>query len=163
MYKIQNCPKHYYTISNVNYHKPESIKTQVDDRVVSSIIVSDKVTAKRGALSFRKQVHALSFRKQVHALIIEHKIISKHPQNMRFSLLSACTFMHGDTVVCSPKEFMNILRSLDVTKATSLDKMSNIILKHCASTLCHPTVSVTFYLCFFFIRNVPIKWKETHV
>ena len=30
------------------------------------IIVSDKVTEKRGALSFRKQVHALSFLKQVY-------------------------------------------------------------------------------------------------
>ena len=25
---------HYYTISNVNYHKSESFKTQADDRVV---------------------------------------------------------------------------------------------------------------------------------
>ena len=25
---------HYYTISKVNYHKPKSLKTQADDRVV---------------------------------------------------------------------------------------------------------------------------------
>ena len=32
MYELQIL--HYYTISNVNYHKPESLKTQADDRVV---------------------------------------------------------------------------------------------------------------------------------
>ena len=42
MYELQIL--HYYTISNVNYHKPESLKTQTDDRVVQSIIVTDKVT-----------------------------------------------------------------------------------------------------------------------
>ena len=33
MYELQIL--HYYTISNVNYHKPESLKKQADDRVVS--------------------------------------------------------------------------------------------------------------------------------
>ena len=70
--------------------------------------MSDKITENRGALSFQKQVHALSFQKQVHALSfqkqvhvlsLEHKIISNHPENMRFSLISSCTFMRGDTVV----------------------------------------------------------------
>ena len=55
-------------MSNVNYHKTESIKTQIDDLVVQSIIVSDKVTENRGALIFG------------------HIIISKHPQNMCFHL-----------------------------------------------------------------------------
>ena len=54
-----------------------------------SCIVSDKVTENGGALSFRKKVHAFIF---------EHKIILKHPQNMRFSLISACSFTRGDTV-----------------------------------------------------------------
>ena len=60
--------------------------------------MNDKVNANRDALSFRKQVLVLSFRKQVHALIFEKKINSKHLQNMRFSLISACTFTRGDTV-----------------------------------------------------------------
>ena len=87
MYELQIL--YYYTISNVKYHKPESLKTQADDRVVSSIIGSDKVTENGGALSFRKQVHEFIF---------EHKIISKHPLNMRASLIGACTFVRGDTV-----------------------------------------------------------------
>ena len=32
MYELQILQ--YYTISNVNYHKPESLKTQANDRVV---------------------------------------------------------------------------------------------------------------------------------
>ena len=32
MYELQML--HYYAISNVNYHKPESLKKQADDRVV---------------------------------------------------------------------------------------------------------------------------------
>ena len=74
----------------MNYHKHEPIRTKVVDRVVSDIIVNDKFNANRGALSLRKQVHALIF---------EHKIISKYLQNMRFSLISACTFICGDTVI----------------------------------------------------------------
>ena len=55
------------------------MKTQVD---VQNIIVSNKVTENRGA------PHLV--REQVHALICEHKIISKHPQNMRLSLIITC-------------------------------------------------------------------------
>ena len=32
MYELQIL--HYYTISNMNYHKPKSLKTQADDSVV---------------------------------------------------------------------------------------------------------------------------------
>ena len=56
---------------------------------------------------------------------------------------------------------MNIFKSLDVTKATGPEKISNNILKHCASTLCHP-LSKIFILCFS-SGTFPIKWKEAHV
>ena len=56
---------------------------------------------------------------------------------------------------------MNILKSSDVTKATGPNKISNNILKHYASTLCHP-LSEIFTLCFS-SRTFPIKWKEAHV
>ena len=57
---------------------------------------------------------------------------------------------------------MNILKSLDVTKATGLDEISNNIKKNCASTLCHPRLSEIFNLCFS-PGTFPIKWKEAHV
>ena len=53
MYELQIL--HYYTISNVNYHKPESLKTQTDDRVVQSIIVTDKVTENGVCTYFSKK------------------------------------------------------------------------------------------------------------
>ena len=56
---------------------------------------------------------------------------------------------------------MNILKSLDVTKATGPDKISNNILKHCAYTLCHP-LSEIFNLCSS-SGTLPIKWKEAYV
>ena len=61
-------------------------------------------------------------------------------------------------IVCSPQEVMNILK---VTKATGPDKISNNILKDCASTLCHPLAKI-FNLCFS-AGTFPIKWKEAHV
>ena len=50
-------------------------------------MVSDKVTANRGAYSFREQVHALSFRKQVHALIFKHKIIQMGIYMLRLGII----------------------------------------------------------------------------
>ena len=67
----------------------------------------------------------------------------------------------SDIVLCSPQEVINILKSLDVTKAAGPDKISNNILKHCASTLCHP-LSEICNLCFS-SGTFPIKWKEAHV
>ena len=81
MYELQIL--HDDTISNVNYHKPESLNIQADGRV--NLIVSDKVTENGGALIYRNKVPAFIF---------EHEIILKHSQNMR----SPCTFIHGDTV-----------------------------------------------------------------
>ena len=72
--------------------------------------MNDKLNANRGALSFRKQVHALIF---------EHKIFSNHLQNMRFSLISACTFMRGDTVL---KCIINFLSRPYLIKYKNLQK-----------------------------------------
>ena len=102
----------------MNYHKSEPIKTQVVDRAVYGIIVNDTVNPNRGALSFRKQVHALIFRKQMHALIFENKIISKYLENMRFSFISACTFMRGDTVSVS-KQNLHIYMYIDQQRSES--------------------------------------------
>ena len=48
MYKLQIL--HYYTILNVNYHKPESLKTQADERVELSIIVKNEMNQALGHL-----------------------------------------------------------------------------------------------------------------
>ena len=82
-------------------------------------------------------------------------------QNQTVPVLPPLTRNKISDIVCSPQEVMNILKSLDVTKATGSDKISNNILKHCASTLCHPLAEI-FNLCFS-SGTFPIKWKEAHV
>ena len=76
-------------MSCLKYHSEVVTNTLAIAKIQTTTIVSGKVTDNRGALSFRKQVHALIFK---------HKIISKHPQNMRFSRINACTFMRRDTI-----------------------------------------------------------------
>ena len=82
-------------------------------------------------------------------------------QNQTVPVLPLLTRNKISDIVCSPQEVMNILKSLDVTKATGPDKLSNSILKHCASTLCHP-LSEIFNFCFS-SGAFPIKWEEAHV
>ena len=91
----------------------------------------------------------------------EKSMLPPPDQNQTVSVLPPLTRNKVSDIVCSPQKVMNILKSLDVTKATGPDKISNSILKHCASTLCHP-LSEIFNLGFS-SGTFPIKWKEAHV
>ena len=85
----------------------------------------------------------------------------RYDQNQTVPVLPLLTRNKISDIVCSPQKVMNILKSLDVTKATGPDKISNNILKHCASTLCHPLSEIS-NMCFS-SGTFPIKWKEAHV
>ena len=50
---------------------------------------------------------------------------------------------------------------MDVSKAIGPDIVSNTILKHCASSLCHPLAEL-FNKCFS-TGNYPETWKEAYV
>ena len=84
----------------VNSHTEKFIKTISSIAYTALFKISEWVTE-----SLHEDSGALHFRKQVHALTFEHKIISKLPQNMRFPMISTCTFMCGD----------RLYRNLDIT------------------------------------------------
>ena len=69
-------------------------------------------------------------------------------QNQTVPVLPPLTRNKISYIVCSPQ-------------ATGPDEISNNILEHCASTLCHP-LSEIFTLCFS-SGTFLIKWKEAHV